>query len=244
MRFAGGYLQTKQVQRFNIPAKEQGTRRAVVQARAQLCSWRGFCDSPTSQLPSPRPSMGKHCPPPPHRRGPQVFPGVHKLLCLQNCREHEGRMFIAVLVPLSYLSPLDPCARKGWREMVSVDASKPRSAPAVVTAPKTLLAAADLAVLEPLSTRGKGGSNPSPPRYHPAAGPCVLQGSWDSTKKQFLEKPFHSLSSEGTEEKGHPSNCTLLCRCPRLAQGQVCSWAGKIIQKSEADTQSDLGPTL
>lgn len=93
--------------------------------------------------------------------------------------------------------------------MGSMDSSKPKVLLLFLqsfTAPKTPLAAANLAVL--------GRKQPLTAQVSPCCCSLRFAGSWGSTKK-------HSLSSEDTKEKGHPSNCALPCGCSRLSQGQV-----------------------
>lgn len=84
-----------------------------------------------------------------------------------------------------------------------MDASKPTSAPAVVTCNPSLLL--KLSLLQQilhcwslsLHKAGEGAAPHCP-------GITLLLVPWDSSKKQ-------SLSSEDTEEKGQSSNCTLPC---------------------------------
>lgn len=163
------------------------------------------CDSPTSQLPSLRP---KYRPPP-----PKMFPGLHKL---QNRREVEGRMFIAVLVPFFLPVPfgslcsegLEGDGQRGLQQSPRCSCSGHLES---FTAPKTLLAAADLAVLEPLSARGWGGSNPS---LLPVPGFCRALGI-PPKKAQF---EFRSHQRKGTPFKLYPALQVLLTAPGKLSK--------------------------
>lgn len=114
MHFAGGDLQTKQVQRFNIPAKEQGTPQAVVPAH--LRSWKSP-RAPARLCQPHSPGWANTA----HHHPVEGVSNCSTNCKLQNCKDYEDRIFITILLPLSYLFPVDPCAQRGWREMGSTD---------------------------------------------------------------------------------------------------------------------------